>query len=166
MPRRQQIVSRAVNLHGRGNHVLRRGTAAILNGNRSIAIDCVDVDTARCSGIKERVGGSHCQRLRGNPVVIRGAGENRKSPSAVDAESGKVRIASIADIKIVARVAAAATVGLRNKKTTPGHAEKQQTAQSPYSAHALSLTCTSPCSGDSKQRRSKDAVRSSNKCGQ
>ena len=137
----QQIASRAVHLHRRGNHILGGGIAAILNRDRSIAIDCVDVDAVGCSGVQESIGGRYCQRLRGHPIVVRRAGKNRKSPSAADAESGDECIVSVADIKIVAGVGAAATVGLRNKKIAPGQAEKQQTAQSLYSAHAISLTC-------------------------
>ena len=94
--RRQQIAPGAVDLHCRGDHVLRHGIAAIQNGNRSVAVDGVAVDAVGCSGVEERIGGRHGKRLRGNPVVVRRAGENRKGSAAADAESGKESIVSIA----------------------------------------------------------------------
>ncbi len=137
----QQIASGAVHLHGRGNHVLRDGAATILNGNRSIAVDRVDVDAVGCSGVQERIGGRHCQRLRRNPVVVRRAGENRKGSAAADAESGNVRIVSIADIKIVAGVGGAAAVGLRNKKIATRSHQGATNNTNPVFGASISLTC-------------------------
>ena len=47
--------------------------AAVLNGKRSIAIDCVDVDTVSCSGVQERIGGSSLPEIARQPRCCKGS---------------------------------------------------------------------------------------------